>query len=448
MKNIIIWSFLIVFSMTSVFADSNGIWTYAEDIRAGTFGLDENNSVGSNYTFDDFVYFNKNIFAGSIIDRDNSSFLINPSGASYLGGVFADAFYTRGGGNYYYLRPAGTSRINRLEVEGDITYKGELLENSFVKHGENNSISSQMIQPGAVDNSHIDAGLPLDSTDVTTKEYVDAAVADAGGIEELQQLISQNNREYVTVMNSDSSACSCPSGYSNFFRTTNFQDIINIKGSSWSFKSRIVSSLRGTSRQSTLSNPSADYSNSINTNQYGTPCAQICSKSFSQSTSVPRIFVTSTGYKGDLGQKAGADLKCQQRAEAARLGGSFQAFIPNLNQRVDETFLDTIYENMKGQVVIPTFTNYNLDKTGWQTLDNSINYDEYGRDVTSNVRAWTGIRSNGERATSNSQGCYDFRVSISSYGGIYGDVTQTDSSWFNDGTASCNNRYRLICIEQ
>ena len=46
------------------FSFSNGIWTYAEDIRAGVFGLNENNPLAQyNYTFMDIVYFNANIFA-------------------------------------------------------------------------------------------------------------------------------------------------------------------------------------------------------------------------------------------------------------------------------------------------------------------------------------------------------------------------------------------------
>ena len=60
MKNLV----LLILVLTVIpFSFSNGIWTYAEDIRAGVFGLNENNPLGSNYTFNDVVYFNANIFA-------------------------------------------------------------------------------------------------------------------------------------------------------------------------------------------------------------------------------------------------------------------------------------------------------------------------------------------------------------------------------------------------
>ena len=63
MKNHIL---LVVFLLIIPFSFSNGIWTYAEDIRAGVFGERE---VGhdDNFTFDNIVYFNRNIFANSDI---------------------------------------------------------------------------------------------------------------------------------------------------------------------------------------------------------------------------------------------------------------------------------------------------------------------------------------------------------------------------------------------
>jgi hypothetical protein len=42
---------------------------------------------------------------------------------------------------------------------------------------------------------------------------------------------------------------------------------------------------------------------------------------------VKRVFVTSTVYTGNLGGSAGADDKCQERADAAGLGGTFKAWL-------------------------------------------------------------------------------------------------------------------------
>ncbi|MCH8520239.1 MAG: hypothetical protein LAT82_05800, partial [Nanoarchaeota archaeon] len=67
------------------------------------------------------------INANRFRSRTNTGYLLNPSGSSTLAGVFADAYYTRGFGNYFYLRPAQLSRINDLQVDGDINLGGTLV---------------------------------------------------------------------------------------------------------------------------------------------------------------------------------------------------------------------------------------------------------------------------------------------------------------------------------
>ena len=81
---------------TSAFADTNGIWINAGDVRGGIFGSDESNS--------DFSF------------------------------------------------------IGLVSFNDDITYKGTLLENMFVLEGQVNSISTNMIQNGAVTNDKIADG--------------------------------------------------------------------------------------------------------------------------------------------------------------------------------------------------------------------------------------------------------------------------------------------------
>jgi len=44
---------------TVSFADTNGIWTYPRDIKAGVFGEDENLNSGDSFTFNNKVYFNE-----------------------------------------------------------------------------------------------------------------------------------------------------------------------------------------------------------------------------------------------------------------------------------------------------------------------------------------------------------------------------------------------------
>lgn len=67
--------FLILFNIIIlVNADSNGIWYYPKDMRAGIFGSDE--MPITNYTFKSKVYFENNIFTNQIFDiNDNNYFL-------------------------------------------------------------------------------------------------------------------------------------------------------------------------------------------------------------------------------------------------------------------------------------------------------------------------------------------------------------------------------------
>ena len=85
---------------TSAFADTNGIWINAGDVRGGIFGSDESNSDFSFIglvSFNDVVNFNQ-----------------------------------------------------RVNLNNDTIYKGTLLEDVFVLEGQTNSISTSMIQNGAV----------------------------------------------------------------------------------------------------------------------------------------------------------------------------------------------------------------------------------------------------------------------------------------------------------
>ncbi|MFP4402070.1 MAG: hypothetical protein ACLFPL_02465 [Candidatus Nanoarchaeia archaeon] len=155
------------------FADTNGVWTYSEDIRAGVFGADEGNPTGSNYTFNDMVYFNQNLvyktqliedifvntsgdtmsgnldMGGNIISNINR-LITNPSTSDYLGGVFAEYYFTRGAGTSYYLRPAGSSNINNLDVIGSLELNGVDINDIFVNEGQSNSISNTMLQDNSV----------------------------------------------------------------------------------------------------------------------------------------------------------------------------------------------------------------------------------------------------------------------------------------------------------
>ena len=209
---------MILYIFSFIYANGNGIWTYPEDIRAGVFGLDENLDSSDNYTFNNIVYFNKdlvasniqishnisvgdslevqnNIFASRFRSIDNPSFFLNPSGSSTLYAIFAEAYFTSGMGNTYYLRPAQLSIVHSLRVDNNLDLRGEIVngtvpwarlsehpsidagiglvgggdlsqsrtieldldftDNRYVLEGQAGSISTGMIQNGAITSAKI-----------------------------------------------------------------------------------------------------------------------------------------------------------------------------------------------------------------------------------------------------------------------------------------------------
>lgn len=68
--------FLLIFNISFIFADSNGVWHYVEDLRGEVFGGDEQNEI-TNFTFINDVYFNENIFTNKNVNLGGGSLFIN-----------------------------------------------------------------------------------------------------------------------------------------------------------------------------------------------------------------------------------------------------------------------------------------------------------------------------------------------------------------------------------
>lgn len=56
MKKVLFLFILILFGVTFVNADTNGVWHFAKDVRGGIFGSDDN--ISQYYTFNNSLYFN------------------------------------------------------------------------------------------------------------------------------------------------------------------------------------------------------------------------------------------------------------------------------------------------------------------------------------------------------------------------------------------------------
>ncbi|MFP4402579.1 MAG: hypothetical protein ACLFPL_05110 [Candidatus Nanoarchaeia archaeon] len=69
-QKIFLLALIFIVPIFSVYADTNGVWTYTEKIEAGVFGANQNNFVESNYTFNDIVNFNQDLFYKSLLLED------------------------------------------------------------------------------------------------------------------------------------------------------------------------------------------------------------------------------------------------------------------------------------------------------------------------------------------------------------------------------------------
>ncbi|MFP4402628.1 MAG: hypothetical protein ACLFPL_05375, partial [Candidatus Nanoarchaeia archaeon] len=86
-QKIFLLGVLFLVSMISIHADTNGVWTYSEDIKAGVFGADEGNPSGSNYTFNEIVYFNQDLVYKTQLIED---MFVNTSGDTMSGNLDMD----------------------------------------------------------------------------------------------------------------------------------------------------------------------------------------------------------------------------------------------------------------------------------------------------------------------------------------------------------------------
>lgn len=167
-----------------------------------------------------------------------------------------------------------------------------------------------------------------------------------------------------------------------------------------------------------------------------------------------KVFATSTTYSGNLGGIAGAHAKCQTRASAAGLSGTFKAWISGRTTGFGDqhaagylSHATVPYELVDGTQVANDWS----DLTDG-SLDHAIDRDEFGNPVTGS--AWTNTETNGmahdyTRDCGPGSSTSDVWTSASGFeSGRYGTVTASDSRWTMTNNTACNNSFRLYCFEQ
>lgn len=173
-------------------------------------------------------------------------------------------------------------------------------------------------------------------------------------------------------------------------------------------------------------------------------------------TCVPgkRVFVTSTTYSGNLVQAAGAadglaagDKLCTQAAQAAVLGGTWQAWLS-----VKGTDAKTRMAAVVGGWYLLDGTKVfnNAANLTTQPLD-SIHMTEQKTVLNMpGTSVWTGTSSGGVGGGLGSN-CLDWTLTVGTMGvpvvATVGD-TAFASKWTDGSSVSCSNRARLYCFEQ
>ena len=165
-----------------------------------------------------------------------------------------------------------------------------------------------------------------------------------------------------------------------------------------------------------------------------------------------RVFVTSTLTSAGLGGTTGADGYCQQRANAANLGGTFRAWLSLSGSPASQRLAHSAsgYSLVGGPVVATSWA----DLTDG-TLQHSISQDEYGNAVGSGY-VWTATKADGSYNTDSWGGCGGamcggFTIGGSCQGGsagFGGDSGKVDAQWTDTVCGCCNNQWRLYCFEQ
>lgn len=194
-----------------------------------------------------------------------------------------------------------------------------------------------------------------------------------------------------------------------------------------------------------------------------------------------KVFVSSVLYNGNFGNGQDntlghliADTRCQERASAAGLAGSFKAWISGrvdtgagpLHHGVVDRFTQSPgpYQLLDGTQVADNWA----DLTDG-TLDHAIDRTELNAVVSGEVRVWTNTTNSG-LASDNGRTCaagpgtdgapgiitWSCGAPVETAGncqfqsGKYGLATSTTGSWTGTSSSNdaCSNLFRLYCFQQ
>jgi hypothetical protein len=155
------------------------------------------------------------------------------------------------------------------------------------------------------------------------------------------------------------------------------------------------------------------------------------------------MFTTSTTYSGNLGGLVGADAKCQERARAAGLSGTFIALLSTSQasafSRIESAkgwvrtdgrpFADGVPEMLQERILYPP------------------RIDEFGKDIVGDDFVVTGTKNDGAPDPGKTGNDWGPAPAAGSWLCGGGQAFAGSDGWYSFGHKECNLSFRLYCFE-
>jgi cysteine-rich repeat protein len=161
------------------------------------------------------------------------------------------------------------------------------------------------------------------------------------------------------------------------------------------------------------------------------------------------VFVTSAAYPAAMGGLAGADLRCNERAQAAGLPGLYRAWLSDgVTAASDHLYHSPVpYRLVGGEELANNWADLTIN-----ALNDPIDHDESGQAVVVRVgtceplgAVWTGTYQNGD---SDGDTCADWTSIDATFDGLVGMLFRNNGPWTAACEVTCAGTGRLYCFEQ
>lgn len=154
-----------------------------------------------------------------------------------------------------------------------------------------------------------------------------------------------------------------------------------------------------------------------------------------------KVFLSSTAHAGTMGGASGADTICNNLAKAAKLTGTFKAWISTATSDPNTTFNKmTGWCLVDGTLIATSWTDLRDGKIGLP-----INLTEKGKKVSSGY-VWTGTLTSGYKDPIRH--CDSFTDGTSNKTGMVGKLDRNDLHWTSSRFETCDRAYPIYCFEQ